>query len=583
MLLNSIKRELRSLHLWLLLGWMLLGAWLRFTNLAEKPPSTIEIATLGFSLGHGFLDIPVEQVIDLKTLLQPLWVDPTLTAQDTVRHLMQESTHPPLYFWLTHFWLQRWSPAGELVALGAGRSLSALLGVLAIPALFGLGWLAFSSRLVAQLAAVLMAVSPYGVYLAQEARHYTLAVLWIIASLSCLVVAVHRLTTRSPLSVSIVGLWILVNGLGMATHYFFLLVLMAEGVVLAGLWSLTRQGWLKLEPEVLVGANWNRIWIAAIGSVIAALVWLPALQGVSDSELTQWIRTDLGIGEWLEPIARLLAWMVTMLVILPVENQPWQVIVPMVVILLLTLYWLVPAVVLGMRRQLATSNHRLMGLLIGGFVGVSLALFLAIIYIQGSDLSVAPRYHFVYFPAFLLVIATALAISWQPARSDQSTPKLSTSGNWFARLPRLQKRPVVIWIVLMGLIGSITVISDLSFRKSRHPDVLAAAIAQAKTPTLIAVGYETHAEIRSAIAIGYELARSPLAPTASTKFLLLKEEEDAQLLLTPLTQGINTLARPLDLWTINLPKKLDLSGLNCQKARRTDQDTGYSDRRYFCK
>lgn len=583
MSLNSVKRGFSSPDLWLLLGWMLLGGWLRFTNLAGKPPSSIEIATLGFSLGHGFLGIPVEQVIALKTLLQPLWVDSALTAQDTVTHLMQESTHPPLYFWLTHFWLQLWSPAGELVSLEVGRSLSALLGVLAIPALFGLGWLAFGSRLVAQLAAALMAVSPYGVYLAQEARHYTLAVLWIIASLSCLVVAVRRLASRSPLPLTVVCLWILVNGLGMATHYFFLLVLMAEGAVLAGLWLLTRQGWLKWDTQVLAGANWNRIWIAAIGSTIAALVWLPALRGVSDSELTQWIRTDLGIGEWLEPIARLLVWIVTMLVILPVENQSWQVIVPMALIILLTLYWVIPPVVQGIRGQLTIPNDRLMVLMVGGFVGAALALFLAIIYIQGSDLSVAPRYHFVYFPAFLLLIAAALAMSWQPAKSEASAPESSTQGNWLSRLPQPQGRQVVIWVALIGLIGSITVIADLSFRKSRHPDVLAAEIAQAKTPTLIAVGYETHAEIRSAIAIGYELARSSINQTSATRFLLLKEKEDPQQLLTSLTQGINSLARPLDLWTINLPKKLDLGSLNCQKAHRKDQDTGYSDRRYFCK
>jgi hypothetical protein len=272
-----------------------------------------------------------------------------------------------------------------------------------------------------------------------------------------------------------------------------------------------------------------------------------------------------------------------MLVILPVENQSWPVIVPMALLILLTLYWVIPPVIQGIRRQLKLPNDRLMVLVIGGFVGVALVLFLAIIYIQGSDLSVAPRYHFVYFPAFLLVIAAALAMSWQPIKSEASALQSATQGNWFSRLPRLSGRQVVIWVVLMGLIGSMTVVSDLSFRKSRHPDVLAAEIAQAKTPTLVAVGYETHAEIRSTIAIGYELARSAFEQASSTKFLLLKEKEDSRLLLTSLTQGINSFARPLNLWTINLPKKLDLSGLNCQKSHRNDQDTGYSDRHYLCK
>ena len=51
------------LHLLLLLGWLVIGVALRFTNLAVKPASSIEIATLGFSLGHDFSQIPLDQVI----------------------------------------------------------------------------------------------------------------------------------------------------------------------------------------------------------------------------------------------------------------------------------------------------------------------------------------------------------------------------------------------------------------------------------------------------------------------------------------------------------------------------------------
>ncbi|MGI0486152.1 glycosyltransferase family 39 protein [Pantanalinema rosaneae CENA516] len=581
MSLDFVKRGFSSPHLWLLFGWIGLGSWLRFTNLTDKPPSTIEIATLGFSLGHGFLHMPVGQVIDLNTLLQPLWVDSALTAQDTIRELMQESTHPPLYFWLTHFWLQLWSPGGQVVSLAAGRSLSALFGVLAIPALFGLSWLAFRSRLVAQLAAALMAVSPYGVYLAQEARHYTLAVLWIIASLSCLVIAVHQLCQRSPLPLPIVCGWIGVNGLGMATHYFFLLVLIAEGLALVGVWFLARQRWLPATTQALAGANWSRVWLAVIGSTIATLVWLPALRGVSDSELTQWIQTDLEVAEWLEPIGRLLAWLVTMIVILPIEHQSWPVIVPMVLLILLTLYWLVPPMVRGIQAQWAIADYQPILLVLGGFVTLVLVLFLAIIYGHGSDVSVAPRYHFVYFPAFLLVIAAALALSWQPTPAFAIKP--SGSNERFPRLPQLQGRQVIIWVLCMGLISSITVVSDLSFKKSRQTDVLAAEIESEPTGSiLIAVDYETHAEIRSAIAIGYEMQQLPDERTTTPKFLILPEQDDPQILLSSLAQGINSLPKPLNLWTINLPKKLDLSGLNCQKADRQEQNTGYRDRHYLC-
>ncbi len=39
----------------------------------------------------------------------------------------------------------------------------------------------------------MMTVSPYGIFQAQEARHYTLAIFRVIASVSCLVIATRRL------------------------------------------------------------------------------------------------------------------------------------------------------------------------------------------------------------------------------------------------------------------------------------------------------------------------------------------------------------------------------------------------------
>jgi len=101
------------------------------------------------------------------------------------------SNHPPLYCsrslvdagWLTPSDKRRY---GAYVSVWAARSLPALLGA-SIPAVYGLSRLAFRSPLVSQLAAAMMAVSP-GIFLAQEARHYTLA-FWVIASLSCLVIA----------------------------------------------------------------------------------------------------------------------------------------------------------------------------------------------------------------------------------------------------------------------------------------------------------------------------------------------------------------------------------------------------------
>ncbi|MEM7592369.1 MAG: hypothetical protein AAF383_12745, partial [Cyanobacteria bacterium P01_A01_bin.83] len=61
---NSRDRSITN-NLLLLLLWVILGVILRWTNLALKPASSIEIATIGYSLGHGFNQIPLDQLISL--------------------------------------------------------------------------------------------------------------------------------------------------------------------------------------------------------------------------------------------------------------------------------------------------------------------------------------------------------------------------------------------------------------------------------------------------------------------------------------------------------------------------------------
>ncbi|MEB3181673.1 MAG: glycosyltransferase family 39 protein, partial [Nostocaceae cyanobacterium] len=196
-LINYVSSKLKNS--WLLLLWLIIGLGLRLGNLTAKPPWTDEFSTLVFSLGNSFLTVPLNQPISLDVLLQPLQPNPASGVGDVVANLLTQSNHPPLYFVLTHWWLRLFPTDGGLVSLWGARSLAALFGAAAIGAIYGLSWLAFRSPLVSHLSAAMMAVSPYGIFLAQEARHYTLPILWIIASLSCLVIAIRSLHNRTPL------------------------------------------------------------------------------------------------------------------------------------------------------------------------------------------------------------------------------------------------------------------------------------------------------------------------------------------------------------------------------------------------
>ena len=86
------------------------------------------------------------------------------------------------------------------------------------------------------------------------------------------------------------------------------------------------------------------------------------------------------------------------------------------------LFWTLPIFIRGWKILLGRAQTRLETQVLGGYVLVVIALFLGITYILSADLSIASRYHFVYFPAFIIVIAAALAVCWDAnnlvARTD---------------------------------------------------------------------------------------------------------------------------------------------------------------------
>ena len=230
LVLKTQNSKLKTLLL--LTVWVLIAIGLRLTNLSAKPPWTDEFSTLVFSLGNSFLPVPLDQPISVDVLLQPLQPQPTASIKDVWKHLSSESNHPPVYFFLTHWWMRLFPTHEGLVSLWGARSLAAVFGAASIPAVYALSKLAFRSRLVSHLAAAMMATSPYGIFLAQEARHYTLAILWVIASLACLVIASRHIQNRTQIPIWVALSWVGINAIGIATHYFFTLTLCSEALVL---------------------------------------------------------------------------------------------------------------------------------------------------------------------------------------------------------------------------------------------------------------------------------------------------------------------------------------------------------------
>jgi uncharacterized membrane protein len=592
---------IKNKQLLLLFLWTAIAFILRFANLDLKPLWTDEFSTLVFSLGNSFRGVPIERAIDLSTLLQPLQFGSDADTADVLRNLLLESNHPPVYFMLAHWWMRLFGPSEDSL-VWIGRSLPALLGVTSVPAIYFLGKFAFSSRLVGQGAAAMMAVSPYGIYLAQEARHYTLGILLVIASLFCLALAAKKLQQRAPMPIWAVLLWVVVNCLGIAVHYFFALSLCAEAIALiAVMWHQFNE---KLpidnshQPNIWQFQIIWRLFAVAIGTLAGGLVWLPVfLSNKYGSELTNWIVSgDRTFLSWVNPIFQALAGWITVMSLLPVESPNLVVVVASAIVMAIFLIWALPLLRGALKTSLKTTNTRLGTVIFGGFVLGAIFLFFSFAYILGIDLTRGARYNFVYFPGVILLLGATLAVIY-------NTP--TAKSQWFnLRAIEVPGKKAVVLILAMGFASGVTVNSNLGYRKYYKPDLLVPIIREfSKVPVLIATTQKTHVEIGELMGIGWEWERSSatdfLADVTdvtdvrkkeevkafdSPLFLLVNQRRNApEIVAGILDKTLSQLERPLDLWLVNFRAPVNLVGQKCQlESRQLPAVDGYEYQVYHC-
>jgi len=592
---------IKNKQLLLLLLWTAIAFILRFANLNSKPLWTDEFSTLVFSLGNSFRGVPIDRAIDLSTLLQPLQLSSGAGIADVLNHLLLESNHPPVYFMLAHWWMRLFGPTEDSL-VWIGRALPALLGVISVPAIYFLGKFAFSSRLVGQCAAAMMAVSPYGIYLAQEARHYTLGILLVIASLFCLALAAKKLQQRAPLPIWAVLLWVVVNCLGIAVHYFFVLTLCAEAIALIAVIWLQFKGKLPIDnsqqPNIWQFQILGRLFSVAMGTLAGGLVWLPVfLSNKYGSELTNWIVSgDRTFLNWINPIFQALAGWITVMSLLPVESQNLAVVVVSAIAMTIFFILVLPILFSAFKNSLTTPDTRLGTVIFGGFVLGAIFLFFSFAYILGIDLTRGARYNFVYFPGVILLLGATLAVIF-------NTP--TAKSQWFnLRAIEVPGKKAVVLILAMGFFSGVTVNSNLGYRKYYKPDLLIPVIRElSKVPVLIATTQKTHVEIGELMGIGWEWERSSATDFVadvtdvtdvrkkeevkafdSPLFLLANQRRDGpEIAAGTLDKTLSQLERPLDLWLVNFRAPVNLEAQKCQlESRELPAVDGYEYQVYHC-
>ena len=112
---------------------------------------------------------------------ESLWLDEAisyLTAELPLANIVNntvQSSHPPLYYLLLHFWLRMVPNSDTAVKL-----LSVLWGILLIPAIYLLCQQLFANRPVSLTAALLVTISPFHILYSQELRMYTLLMFLVV-------------------------------------------------------------------------------------------------------------------------------------------------------------------------------------------------------------------------------------------------------------------------------------------------------------------------------------------------------------------------------------------------------------------
>jgi uncharacterized membrane protein len=447
-----------------------IGFILRFWNLDLKPLWLDETITLLFALGRRYDDIPREVLLPLGDLLQTLTWRPQ-SCGAIAQSISQQSTHPPLFFCLMHQWIG-YLQGSEHSLRWQVRSLSALFGVGAIAIMYILNRVAFSHK-AGLWAAGLMAVSPFAVYLSQEARHYTLPMLIIAASLIPLI---QICAVDKPKFLPCLA-WVGLNSLGFYVHYFCVLAFVAQIITLVAIFLQQRKSILGVA-------------IATSSVVLSIFPWLPVLLGHIQRPETDWLKFDsasLGL-HWLEPIGRLLASCIITVIMLPVEDQPLLITIVNVLLMLGFMGYLMQWLWQGRKTLFHAPQARQSAQVLQYFLVAIGVEFLSLIYILHKDLTLAFRYNFIFYPALCALLAASVA-----ELSCQSPQKLA--------------KQILPWaLIVVGIIGTGFVVTDAAFAKPFSPKQIAQKLlnSESKTDLVVIKNYSSSQDV--ALGLSFALA-----------------------------------------------------------------------------
>lgn len=245
--MSSLKTQLH--FPWLrnfVLVLLVLGTFFRFYNLDRQVYWYDETLTSLRATGYIEAEL-VDAAFDGRVmsvgdfLEQYQYPNDTRNLQDTLNALAAHPEHSPLYYLLARFWLQSFPHAVASI-----RLLSAIIGLLVFPCVYWLCWEIFGNRAVAWMSLAVMAISPFHILYAREAREYSLWAVTILLASAAFLRAMRCKTWTA---------WAGYGGaiaLSLYTHPFSGLVIVGHGIYLA---IISRMRWRSSWTQFLAASG----------------------------------------------------------------------------------------------------------------------------------------------------------------------------------------------------------------------------------------------------------------------------------------------------------------------------------------
>lgn len=253
---------------------LVMGISLRGANLDRKVYWHDEVFTSLRVVGHQGQSVQQAvfsgEPLTAASLLQYQTLSADRGWGATWQALVGHPEHPPLYYVLSRFWVQRF---GDSVS--GFRSLAVVLSLLVFPAFYWLGWELFRTHWVPQIGLMLLAVSPIHLLYAQEAREYSLWTVTILAASAAL-------------------LWAMRCGRWWRWGVYAL-------ALTAGFYTSLLMLFLGIAHSIWIGLCGRRQWrsfgfaLLATGVMFSPWAVVMVVQAQRLESVTQWTRTS---GDW---------------------------------------------------------------------------------------------------------------------------------------------------------------------------------------------------------------------------------------------------------------------------------------------